>query len=237
MGLDPLEPRKQRIAKGIRLGKAAESRGAIEFSRLGGNDVGLLVFHHLQPVLDTAQEEIGGTQFPGGVGGDPASLGETIERLDGSPRPELGVTSAGNELLGLGKELDIADAAAAELDIVALNRDGPVALEGMDPPLHGMDIGDRGEVEIFAPDEGCEMSQELVARRDIAGRDPRLDQGRALPILPEALVVGEPGLDRERDLGRARIGPESEIGAEDVAVGGVLLEQTYEIAREPREEG
>src|SRR5262245_45990438 len=131
MGLDPLEPGKQRIAEGIGLGKAAEPRGAIEFPLLGGNDVGLLVFHPLQPVLDAAEEEIGGTQFTRGIRRDPASLGEAIERLDGPPRPKLGVTAAGDELLGLGEELDVADAPAPELDVVALDRDGAVSLEGM----------------------------------------------------------------------------------------------------------
>ena len=236
MGFDPLEPGKERIAEGIGLGKAAQPRGAIEFSRLGGNDVGLLVFHHLQPVLDAAQEEIGRAQFIRGIGRNPASFGEVIERLDSPPRPELGVAAAGDELLGLGEELDIADAPAPELDVVALHGDGAMPLEGMHPPLHGMDVGDRGEVEILPPDEGRELGQELLACRDIAGRDPCLDQGGALPILAEALVIGEPRLDRERNLRRARIGPEPEIGAVDIAVGGVLLEQTDEIAREPHEE-
>ena len=73
-------------------------------------------------------------------------------------RPELGVAAAGDELLGLGEELDIADAAAAELDVVPLDRDGAVALIGMHPPLHGVDVGDGREVEIFAPDEGRELA-------------------------------------------------------------------------------
>ncbi len=65
-----------------------------------------------------------------------------------------GLPAAHDELLGLGEELDVADAAAAELDVVALDRDGAMALMRVHPPLHGVDVGDRGEVEIFAPDEG-----------------------------------------------------------------------------------
>ena len=64
------------------------------------------------------------------------------------------MAAAGDQLLGLGEELDVADAAAAELDVVPLDRDGAVALIGMHPPLHRVDVGDRREVEIFAPDEG-----------------------------------------------------------------------------------
>ncbi len=147
------------------------------------------------------------------------------------------MTAAGDELLGLGEELDVADTAPPELDVVPFHRDGAVALEGMHAPLHGMDVGDGREVEIFPPDEGSELTQELLARLDIAGNDPRLDQGGPFPVLAEALVIGESRFDRERDLGRTRVGPEPEIGAEHIAVGGVLLEETHEIAGQPHEEG
>ena len=95
------------------------------------------------------------------------------------------MAAAGDQLLGLHEELDLADAAAPELDVVARDRDLAVALMGMDPPLHGVDVGDRREVEIFAPDEGRELAQERFARVDVAGDRPRLDQGGALPVLAE----------------------------------------------------
>ena len=68
--------------------------------------------------------------------------------------------AARDQLLGLGEELDVADAAAPELDVVACDRNRAMALERMHAPLHGMDVGDGGEVEIFAPDEGRELAQE-----------------------------------------------------------------------------
>ncbi len=71
---------------------------------------------------------------------------------------------AGDQLLGLSEELDVANAAAAELDVVALHRNGAVTLEGVHAALHGVDVGDGGEVEIFAPDEGRELVQELARR-------------------------------------------------------------------------
>src|ERR1700730_25347 len=114
------------------------------------------------------------------------------------------MTAAGDELLGLGKELDVADATPSELDVVPFHGDGAVTLEGVHPPLHGVDVGDRREVEIFAPDEGSKLVQELFARLAIAGGDPRLDQGGALPVLAEALVINVAGVGRERDLRRTR---------------------------------
>ena len=52
------------------------------------------------------------------------------------------------------EKFDLADAAASELDVVALDRDLAMAAIGVDLALHGVDVGDRGEIEIFAPDEG-----------------------------------------------------------------------------------
>ena len=147
------------------------------------------------------------------------------------------MAARGDKLLGLREELDIADAATPELDIVACDRDLAVALMGMHAPLHGVDVGDGREVEIFAPDEGRELAQELFARVDIAGNDARLDQGGALPILAEALVIGEACVDGERDLRCAGVGAKPQIRAEHIAVAGMLLEQTHQLARQPHEEG
>ena len=57
-----------------------------------------------------------------------ASVG-TVSR----PR-RLGVASAGDELLGLNEKFDLADAAAAELDVVPLDRDFAVTAVGVDLP-------------------------------------------------------------------------------------------------------
>ena len=94
------------------------------------------------------------------------------------------MAAAGDQLLGLHEELDLADAAAAELDVVAFDRDLVVAAIGVDLPLHRVDVGDRGEVEILAPDERRELLRGTLAGGDVAGAGPRLDQRGALPVLP-----------------------------------------------------
>ena len=147
------------------------------------------------------------------------------------------MAARGDKLLGLREEFDIADAATPELDVVARDRDLAVALMGMHAPLHGVDVGDGREVEIFAPDEGRELAQELFARVDIAGNDARLDQGGALPVLAEAFVVGEACVGGERDLRRPRVRAKPQIRAEHITVAGMLLEETHQLARQPHEEG
>ena len=49
------------------------------------------------------------------------------------------------------------------------DRDLAMDLLGVDLPLHRMDVGDGGEVEIFAPDEGLHAVEELRAGAGIAG--------------------------------------------------------------------
>ena len=94
----------------------------------------LLIRHHLQTMLDAAQEIVRCRQFVAGRVVDPAAGGERAERRDGWRPRRPGMPSTGNELLGLDEKLDLADAAAAELDIVPLDRDFAVSPIGVNLP-------------------------------------------------------------------------------------------------------
>ena len=67
---------------------------------------------------------------------------------------------AEDQLLGLGEELDLADAAAAKLDVVAADGDVAVALDGVDLALDRMDVLDGREIQMLAPNERPEPTQE-----------------------------------------------------------------------------
>ena len=85
-----------------------------------------------------------------------ASYVEHRQRLAAA---QLRMAAAGDQLLGLHEELDLADAAAPELDVVTLDRDLAMAAIGVDWRFMLVDVGDRGEVEIFAPDDDrCRQS-------------------------------------------------------------------------------
>ncbi len=199
--------------------------------------MGLLIPDHLQTVFDPPQEPIGTAQLGSGLRADPAAFSEAEQRLDRASRPEFRMSPARDQLLGLHEEFDIADAAAPELDVMAFDRDRAMTFEFMHAPLHRVDVGDGGIVEIFPPDEGRELAQENLAELFVAGGGPRLDQRRALPVLPEALVIRECGVGRERDLRRARIGPQPQVRAERIALARVLLQQLDEIACDLDEKG
>src|SRR5579883_3490638 len=98
-----------------------------------------------------------------------------------------------------------------------------------------MDVLDRREVEVLAPEEGAQLREKSGARRAVAGHGARLDEGGALPILAGALVIGEGSADRQRGRGRGGIGPQPQIRTEDVAVAGTLLHQSHQILRQTSE--
>src|SRR5580700_7534937 len=134
--------------------------------------VGLLVGHHLQAVLDAAQKIVSRGERIARLGIDPAALGERRKRGDRLAAAQLAVAAAGDELLGLGEELDLADTAAAELDVMALHRDLAMAAIGMDLLLHRVHGGAGAEAELLPPTEGESLPNERFPAR----RSPALDR-------------------------------------------------------------
>ena len=199
MALHLAQVPEQRVRERIAVLEAGKTGEALQPFAIGRQRVGLIVGHHLQAMLDGAQEFVGGVEIGAGIAADPAALRERGQRRQRFAAAQLGMAAAGDELLGLREELDLADAAAAELDVVAFDRDILVAAIGVDLALHRLDVGHRGEVEIFPPDERRELRQDRLAGRDVAGAGARLDQRRALPVLADAAVVVQRRLGRDRD--------------------------------------
>ena len=162
---------------------------------------------------------------------------ERDEHVEGALPAQGGAPAAEDELLRLHEELDLADAAASELDVVTGDGDLVVPAHRVDLPLHGVHVGDRGEVEILAPDERREILEEALAEGEVAGDGPRLDQRGPLPVLANRLVVGVGGAERHRDRRRAGVGTQAVIDAMDVAVRRPLPQQLGEIARQAAVEG
>ena len=86
--------------------------------------------------------------------------------------------------------------------------------------------------EILAPDERRQLLEHALARRDVTGAGPRLDHRGALPVLTHTSVVVQCGGHRNRNLRRGRIGPQPQVRAKDIAVGGAFLQQFHQPTRD-----
>ena len=197
----------------------------------GGQLVGLLVVDHLQPVLEAAQELVSFAHLLGGLFADAAGGGQRPQGFAGSACAQAAVPPAPDQLLGLGEELDLADAAPAELHVVTGDGDFAAAAMSVDLPLDRMDIGDRCEIKVFAPDKRRHSLKKSGPSLSVAGDRPRLDHRRAFPVLAQTLVVSLGGEDRKRRRRRPGIGTQAQISAEDVAVSGAAFQDTHEITR------
>ena len=146
------------------------------------------------------------------------------------------MTSAGDQLLRLREKLDLADAAAADLDVMALDRDLALAAIGLHLPLHVVDVGQCRKIQMLAPDEGREFGDQRLARSGVAGTRTCLDHRRAFPGAPFPLVIVQRRVGRNRDLRRGRIGPQAQVDAKHVTLARALLQQARERLRHAHEE-
>src|SRR5664280_2405802 len=153
---------EQNLGEGVAAGVPKKARKTIKLRTLGRQRLRLLVVDHLQPVLDRAQETVCGFHVVARGRVDPAVVAELIEGGEGVAVAQRRITAARDQLLGLREKLDLANAATAELDVVALDRDLSMPAIGVDLPLHGVYVGDGGEIEIFAPHEGRQFVEDSL---------------------------------------------------------------------------
>ena len=78
----------------------------------------LFIVDHLQPMLSVAEEPIGIGELLRSAGIHPTSLARANSMSKSGAAAQSQVAAAGDQLLSLNEELDLADAAAAELEIV-----------------------------------------------------------------------------------------------------------------------
>src|SRR5215813_14845231 len=221
----------QDIGESVARWVAEKAREDIQRLGSGGKRMGLLVGHHLQTMLDGPQEVVSSDELVPRLCIDPAVGRQCRECDEGTAVAQLRMPSAGDQLLGLDKEFDLANATPSELYVVAFDGDFAMTSIGMGLPLHFMNIRNRGVIEIFAPDEWRQIAEKLFAGADVAGASARLDQRRAFPVLTAALVIVERGGVRNCNLGRRGIRPQSQIDAEYVSIGGTRLQDFDQIAR------
>ena len=110
-------------------------------------------------MLDLAEEVVVLAQQHALLVGQAAALfqpGHGLQRVAG---PQLGQVAAVEELQELDHELDVANAAVADLHVADL----VVAVDVLlDPPLEGLDAADVGPAQVAAVDPGRKLREELA---------------------------------------------------------------------------
>ncbi len=160
MALHALEMRDECCRESGRVHEPGKAREAQQPLGIGGQRLRLLVGNHLQPVLDPAQELVAVGEVVAHLRLDPRARDELVEGAERFRLAQVGLAAARDQLLRLREKLDLANAAAADLDVVAGDADGAEPLEGMDLALHGVNVGDSCEVEILAPYERRQLSDQ-----------------------------------------------------------------------------
>ena len=158
--------------------------------------------------------------------------GKGPKRVAGRARTQRRIAAAPDQLLRLRVQLDLANAAAASLDVIARDLDLAAAGLGGDLPLDRLDILNGCNIEILAPDEGPQPLHHVDAHRPIAGDRTRLDHRGALPVLPVALVVLFRSRGGNRERCGAHIGPEIQIGWINAAFADPFRKERGEVANE-----
>src|SRR5579871_818608 len=232
VALHPRQMYKQRFREALDIvepGKAGDLRKVLRYFR---QRMRLLIVDHLKPMFEVAQEPVGVDQLRARPLRDKTARLQRLDSIDGPPFAERAIAAAQDQLLRLGEEFDLADAAPAELEVVARHRNRTMAGMGVDLALDGMNILDRRVVEAAPPHKRLEVFQKVFAGVPVSGASPRLDKGGALPVLSHLFVVTQRGIDGDRDLSRAGIRPQPEVDAEHIAVGRDFAEQPDEAANE-----
>ena len=114
-----------------------------------------------------------------------------------------------DHLLDLDEKLDLANAAAATLQIKT-GGDLRVLREMIADARRNLpNFVDHSEIERAPPDERLDRIEKALAKRDIAGRGARADECRALPRQRARFVVRNRGVHRQRDGSHLRRRPQS----------------------------
>ena len=220
-----LHLRAQQIEQGGAVRQPVQPCDIVERLRRGRQAVRLAIVDHLQPVLDRAEQRVALRQRGGLFGVDPARPGEHGECVQGRRRAQAAVAAAMDQLVHLGEELRLADAAAPALQVIAGAERLALGIMVANAPGDLPDLRHRAIVQRAPPHERADRDQEPPPQRQVARRRPRADEGGALPRQRLRFIIADRRAHRQRDrrcLGR---GPQPQVHAQHIAVAVARLEQ------------
>ena len=209
-------------------GELVQLRGAFR------QPVRLPVEEQLQPVLDLAQEAVRVVEGAVLLVRQAPGRGQRLQRRQRGALPHRGQVAAVEQLQELHGELDVADAAAAGLD-VALALPG-VARLALHPPLHRLDLVDLRGGQVAAVDERLQGVDQLLAQGAVAGDGAELDQRLPLPGAAEVVVVGQRAGQRPGQRAALPLGAQAQVHAVRLPAVGVGRQQPHHLPDQPGEE-
>src|SRR3954468_22736289 len=120
-------------------------------------------------MLDGAEQPVGSGQPVRLLGGNAAGRRECRQGVERRRSAQAGLASAVDQLVDLSEELDLADSAAAALQLEAGPERLPLGEMVADSPGDRLDLADRSEIEASAPDERMDGVEEITSDGGIAG--------------------------------------------------------------------
>jgi hypothetical protein len=205
--------------------QAVQPRHRLQGGRIVGQAVRLPVLDHLQPVFDRAQQPVGSRQLLRLPGGDPPGRGQRRQRALRARRAQRGLATAMDELVHVREELDLADAAAAALQVVARAECLAVGIMVADPPGDRLELADRAEIERAPPHERVDRLQEIAPDRRVPSDMAGTDERGTLPGQRARLIMRDRRIHRQRDRRHLGRRAQPQIDPEHIALAVPLLDE------------
>ena len=180
---------------------------------------------HLSSSFDGSQPTVSGGKALRDLRFETAFTRQHCQSVKRCRLTQARLAAAVDQLLHLGEELRLTDAAAAALEVIAGAERLALRIMVADADADVADFVDGAEVERAPPDERLYFLQKTLAQRLVTGAGAGADERRALPRQSLRFIIGNRGIDRQRDRRHFGRRPEAHVDARDIAVLGPLLQQ------------
>ncbi len=171
----------------------------------------------LQQVLGAAQEPVGGAELVGVGPADVAARGQCGQRGQRGGRAQRLVRAAVHQLQQLDGELDVAQAAGAELELAARH---VLRQRGLHAAAHRLHVLDEVLPLRRLPDQRADLGDVALAQVQVAGGRAGLEQRLELPGLGPPVVVRQVAGQRADERALAAFRAQVRVDGEDAALRG-----------------
>ena len=221
--------RREGGAEAVVVGKTHHQRDVVLRRRIRRQLLCLLICQRLDAVLGVPQEAVSQAQAQRfGL----IDVAETLERLEHRQQLrllQLRLAPAPDHLQHLHAELDVADAAGAELHVIRI----VPFLD--DARLHLAQRLDGAEVEVTPVGERLQPPQHLFARKQVARAGAGFDERVALPVAALGFEVGLERIEVHHQRPAVAVRPEAQVDAKNKAVHGGRVQRVDQHLRRAHE--